>query len=122
MENKEYAAFDVLGRITELLKLNRMSVYRLSRQTGIPQSTISSWYKKHYYPPVDKLEIICRVFGISLADFFCRQTETPAVITPEDSMLLRQWHQLPRHQKKLLGDLANELQVGRRGVSGDDSA
>lgn len=62
--------FDVLKRITELREAREWSVYRLSRESGIPQSTISTWYSNHNTPPFDKLESLCRAFGISMSAFF----------------------------------------------------
>ena len=62
--------FNVLERITELRKARNWSVYKLAKLSGIPQSTIATWYSKNLYPPVDKIEMLCISFEISLAEFF----------------------------------------------------
>ena len=62
--------FDVLEKITSLREERGWTTYRLSKLSGIPQSTISTWYRKNLMPPIDKLEIICQTFGITLAEFF----------------------------------------------------
>ena len=62
--------FDVLGRIKEIQEARGWSSYRLSKETGIPQSTISTWYVKNLCPPIDKLETICEALGVTLAQFF----------------------------------------------------
>lgn len=110
MMNTNYIPFDVLKRITELRKLNNMSIYKLAKLSGIPQSTISTWYQKNYYPSIDKLEMICHVFGISLAEFFYQDGDKINIVTAEDSVHLRQWHRLSLYQKDLIQSLIEELQ------------
>ena len=58
--------FDVLARIQELRESREWSVYKLAKLSGIPQSTIATWYQKNLYPPIDKIEILCNTFQISL--------------------------------------------------------
>ena len=45
--------FDVLARIQELRESREWSVYKLAKLSGIPQSTIATWYQKNLYPPID---------------------------------------------------------------------
>ena len=92
--------FDVLARITELLQARGWSVYHLAKLSGIPQSTIATWYQKNLYPPVDKLELLCQVFGISLAEFFSDGSLLEA--SPENENLLRHWTLLSPKQKAIL--------------------
>lgn len=92
--------FDVLARITELRQARGWSVYHLAKLSGIPQSTIATWYQKNLYPPVDKLETLCQVFGISLAEFFSDGSLLEA--TPENMDLFRHWTLLSPKQKAIL--------------------
>ena len=92
--------FDVLARITELRQARGWSVYHLAKQSGIPQSTIATWYQKNLYPPVDKLELLCQVFGISLAESFSDGSLLEA--SPENENLLRHWTLLSPKQKAIL--------------------
>ncbi|MBR0411259.1 MAG: helix-turn-helix domain-containing protein [Eubacterium sp.] len=110
MISKNEPSFNVLDRITELRKLNNLSTYKLSRLSEIPQSTISTWYQKNYYPPIDKLESICRVFGISLSEFFYKKDDNVDIVTAEDKIHLEQWHRLSVYQKELVASLIKEMQ------------
>lgn len=92
--------FDVLARITELRQARGWSVYHLAKLSGIPQSTIATWYQKNLYPPVDKLELLCQVFGISLAEFFSDGSLLEA--SPENENLLHHWTLLSPKQKAIL--------------------
>ena len=64
--------FDVLGRLTDLRERKGWSVYKLAKLSGIPQSTIATWYQRNLYPPIDKLETLCQTLGVSLSVFFMK--------------------------------------------------
>ncbi len=61
---------DILERILKLRKAKGWSEYKLSVETGIPQSTISSWFRKNAQPSISSLQSICDASGITLAQFF----------------------------------------------------
>ena len=90
--------FDVLEKITSLREERGWTTYRLSKLSGIPQSTISTWYRKNLMPPIDKLEIICQTFGITLAEFF-NDTDVLVSMTEEEKNMLSQWNLLTPAQK-----------------------
>lgn len=90
--------FDVLEKITSLREERGWTTYRLSRLSGIPQSTISTWYRKNLMPPIDKLEIICQTFGITLAEFF-NDTDVVISMTEEEKNMLKQWNLLTPAQR-----------------------
>ena len=90
--------FDVLEKITSLREERGWTTYRLSKLSGIPQSTISTWYRKNLMPPIDKLEIICQTFGITLAEFF-NDTDVLVSMTEEEKNMLSQWNLLPPAQR-----------------------
>ena len=93
--------FDVLARISELREARKWSVYKLAKLSGIPQSTIATWYQKNLYPPIDKLELLCDIFGISLSEFFRLQPEQS--LTIEQQLLLEKWNLLsPKEREAVL--------------------
>jgi len=90
--------FNVLERLQELREARALSVYKLAKLSDIPQSTIATWYQKNLLPPVDKLEIICNTFGISLSEFF--STGTRKSLNQEQELLLDKWGLLNRKQRE----------------------
>ena len=90
--------FDVLEKITSLREERGWTTYRLSKLSGIPQSTISTWYRKNLMPPIDKLEIICQTFGITLAEFF-NDSDVLVSMTEEEKNMLSQWNLLTPAQR-----------------------
>lgn len=90
--------FDTLSRIEELRTARSWSVYRLAQLSQIPQSTIATWNKRNLCPPIDKLEVLCDVFGITLSEFFSTGNFTE--LTKEQSELLSKWDLLNKDEKQ----------------------
>ena len=101
MPDHSQAPFDVLARITELRELKGLSVYMLAKLSEIPQSTIASWYSKNNYPPIDKLERICEVLGVTLSEFF-HLKEAPADADAEELDLLSSWRKMDLEERAAL--------------------
>jgi transcriptional regulator with XRE-family HTH domain len=90
---------DILQQITKLRKERGWSSYRLAKEAGIPQSTLSNLYQRANSPTVSTLEAICHAFGISLAQFFS-STEENSVLTHDQKELLKKWVLLTQSQKE----------------------
>ena len=101
MSKQSIDRFDVLARITELRERKGLSVYKLAKLTGIPQSTIASWYQKNNYPPIDKLERICIVLGVTLSEFF-HLKEEPTETDSEELDLLSSWRKMDLEERAAL--------------------
>ena len=72
---------DILGIIKTQREVRGWSEYQLAERSGLPQSTISSWYKKDMTPSFASLEKISDAFGITLSQFFADGEES-VVLTP----------------------------------------
>ena len=48
-----------------LLKINKTTVYRVSKETGISASTLSDWKSGRSVPKLDKMRLIAEFFGVS---------------------------------------------------------
>ena len=46
---------DILKRIVDLRKERNWTEYQLAEQSGLTQSTISSWYRKNMLPTIPSL-------------------------------------------------------------------
>ncbi len=56
----DYGIFD------ELLKINKTTVYRVSKSTGISASTFTDWKNGRSVPKIDKIKLIADFFGVPL--------------------------------------------------------
>ena len=99
---------NVLERILQLRQERGWSEYKLSEESGIAQTTISSWFRKNIYPSIPSLEKICKAYNISLAQFFNFDNE--AVSLNEDQiLLLNNWNRLNDNQKQAILDLIKTM-------------
>lgn len=56
-------------KFEELLINQQLSAYRVSKETGIPQSTLSEWKSGRSTPKTDKLKKLADYFGVSIEYF-----------------------------------------------------
>ncbi len=56
---REKPAFDILGRIEQERLSRGWSEYALAENSGLTQSTISTWRRRNLQPNVASLEKIC---------------------------------------------------------------
>ncbi len=89
---------DILDRITQQRLLRNWTEYELARRSELPQSTISSWYRKKMLPSLASLEKICHAFDMTMAQFLAEEIHLTE-ITPEQENLLKKWELLSQNQK-----------------------
>ncbi len=61
---------DTIARVYELLQKQDMTLYQLSRRSGISYSTIRATEKRGGQLSVDTIERICEALRISMSEFF----------------------------------------------------
>lgn len=99
---------DILSMITEYREERGWTEYQLAERAGLPQSTISSWYRKNMVPTVASLEKICHTFGITLSQLFA-ENEEAVTLTDSQRMLLQRWSKLSKEQQKAIFNLIDIL-------------
>lgn len=65
-----------------LCKEKGVSNYRVSKETGIPQATLSDWKNGKSTPKSDKLQIIADYFGVSV-DYLIGKTDIVTYLSTE---------------------------------------
>ena len=81
---------DILSVITTYREERGWTEYQLAERSGLPQSTISSWYRKNMVPTISSLEKICTAFGITLSQLFA-EADVPVSLTEAQKKLLERW-------------------------------
>lgn len=73
-------------KFSELLQSRHLSAYRVSKDTGISQQTLSDWKKGKCTPKLDKLQKIAVYFDVPL-EYFTDDAEVQDIkkLTPADS-------------------------------------
>lgn len=95
---------DILTAITTNREARGWTEYQLAERSGLPQSTISSWYRKSMIPTVPSLEKICHAFGITLSQLFA-EGESPVSLTESQTELLDRWARLDEKQQAVIFQL-----------------
>ena len=98
---------DVLGKITEYRKERDWTEYELAKRSDLPQSTISSWYRKNMQPSLSSLDKIAHAFGLTLSQMLSENDNI--IVTDEEKNLLHEWNRLEAEQKKHLLDFLRSL-------------
>ena len=89
---------DIIERLNTILKKHGWTKYRLSKESGIPESTLSNIFHRGTIPTIATLETICKTMNISLADFFCDQEVV--VMTDDFKEFYEEWKYLSVEKKK----------------------
>lgn len=84
------------------------SEYQLATESGLTQSTISSWYRKKLLPSIPSLEKICNAFGITHSQFFA-ESEMPYTLTKTQAQLLEASTALSEEQQLALIEFIKTL-------------
>lgn len=92
---------NTLVRIKRLLKKRDWSVYKLSKLSGVSQSTLSNMFNRNNDPSIRTLEDICKAFGITLSQFFANEGELVS-LDREQNAMLEKWSTLTEEQKNAL--------------------
>ena len=98
----------VLTTITAYREERGWTEYQLAERSGLPQSTISSWYTKNAVPTIPSLEKICTVFGITLSQLFSKENEA-VVLTESQQKLLKRWAGLSKEQQAIVFTLIDNM-------------
>ncbi len=83
-------------------------MYQLAERSGLPQSTISSWYRKNMVPTILSLEKICAAFGITLSQLFA-EGDSPISLTESQQKLLKHWSRLTEEQQAVVFALIEKM-------------
>lgn len=99
---------DILATITKYRQDRGWTEYQLAERSGLPQSTISSWYRKNMVPTVPSLEKICIAFGITLSQLFAEEENTVS-LTYSQKKLLESWSRLTEEQQAAVFTLIDKM-------------
>jgi len=95
---------DVVKKIYDLMEQRNWTTYELAKQSGLSQSTISSFFSRHTVPSIETLNSICEAFDISLSIFFY-ESDTESL----SNEFVLKFSKLKKEDKKIIISLINRL-------------
>ena len=99
---------DTLDRIRQFMKERGWTEYRLAKESGLSQSTITNMFNRHTAPSVPTLEAICQGFGITLSQFFM-DSGNMVELSEDQLAMFQQWSKLTKRQKELIAELIQNM-------------
>ena len=99
---------DILSAINAYREERGWTEYQLAERSGLPQSTISSWYRKNMVPTLPSLEKICLAFGITLSQLLA-EDDSPISLTESQKQLLERWARLSPEQQEVIFALIDKM-------------
>ena len=109
-EKRSRADFNILNRIREERNKRGWSDYELAENSGLTQSTISTWFNRDIEPGVASIEKICTGLGISLSQFFQIGESN---LTSDQQEIFELWTQLSPKQRSAVTDLIKSFLIER---------
>ena len=98
-----------LLKLETLLQEKDWTIYKLSKESGIPYSSLNNLFLRNTEPTLPTLRKICIGLGITLSDFFS-DIDIPTVeYTVEERKLISLYRNLKIPDKKLLMTYAQAL-------------
>lgn len=94
-------------RLQQLMDERGWSMYKLSRESGLSESTIRNLFKRNTTPSIETLDIICKGFGITLAQFFAEGEMVE--MTPELKEVFDEWKYLTPDQKNAVKQMLHAM-------------
>ena len=101
-------AMNTHDRLEQLMRERGWSMYKLSKESGLSESTIRNLFKRNTTPSIETLKIICKSFGITLAQFFAEGEMVE--MSPALKELLDLWVNLTPAQKAALKSMMQAMQ------------
>lgn len=99
---------DILTAISAYREERDWTEYQLAEKSGLPQSTISSWYRKNMMPTIPSLERICTAFGITMSQLFAEGDSAVSLTAPQKKLLER-WTRLSEEQQSAIFALIDKM-------------
>lgn len=99
---------EVLVKIRKLCKERGYSIYRLSIESGVSESTINSMFYKNNYPSIPTLYKICNGLRITVSDFFLVEHNSE-YISDELQVIIKKANKLSTHKVNCLNSYIDGL-------------
>ena len=100
-----------LERVQQLIDERHWTPYRLSKESGLPQSTVTNLFNRNYDPSITTLEAICGGLGITMSQFFAEGELVE--LTPEQKQFFNDWAVLSPEDKLLVEQLVKKLKTSK---------
>ena len=100
---------DVNDKLRKMLKNRGWTEYKMSKYSGLSESTIGNIFSRNTVPSIATLEAICKAFGITLSQFFADDDSELVELNDELKELFNDWMTLSKEQKEAVSQLLKTM-------------
>lgn len=101
---KEVLSMDALAKIERLMVDNNMPASDLAKKADVPIATVNALFARRSEPRIDTIEKLCKVFNLTLSEFFAEEIPDDEAKTMEV-----RFNKLTEKRKELVKELIDEL-------------
>ncbi len=98
---------DTNERLRKILDERGWTYYKLSKSSGLSESTVTNIFKRNTVPSIPTLELICKGFGITLSQFFADGDMVE--LTPDLKQIFDGWSNLTPKQKQAVMQMIDAM-------------
>lgn len=88
--------------LKRLMKKRKMTVYRLSKTSGVSESTIRNIFLRGNDPSLSTLEALCSALGVTLSEFFMSEEQECFTLNKEEKELIEAYRASDRREKEFI--------------------
>ena len=100
---------DVNEKLRKMLKNRGWTEYKMSKYSGLSESTIGNIFSRNTVPSIATLESICKAFGITLSQFFAEDNNELVELNEDLKELFNDWVSLSKEQKDAVRQLLKTM-------------
>lgn len=100
---------DVNEKLRKMLKNRGWTEYKMSKYSGLSESTIGNIFSRNTVPSIATLESICKAFGITLSQFFADDESELVELNEDLKELFNDWVPLSKEQKDAIRQLLKTM-------------
>jgi len=100
---------DVNEKLRKMLKNRGWTEYKMSKYSGLSESTIGNIFSRNTVPSIATLESICKAFGITLSQFFADDDSELVEMNEDLKELFNDWVSLSKEQKDAVRQLLKTM-------------
>lgn len=100
---------DVNEKLRKMLKNRGWTEYKMSKYSGLSESTVGNIFSRNTVPSIATLESICKAFGITLSQFFADDDSELVEMNEDLKELFNDWVSLSKEQKDAVRQLLKTM-------------
>ena len=100
---------DVNEKLRKMLKNRGWTEYKMSKYSGLSESTVGNIFSRNTVPSIATLESICKAFGITLSQFFADDDSELVEMNEDLKELFNDWVSLSKEQKNAVQQLLKTM-------------